>query len=197
MRRAGCAELRLGVESAANPVLYRMNKRRLYSAFEASEVVRACHAAGIRTVVAFMVGFPGEGEREFQRTCEFLREHSAQIDEVSSITTLQLLPDTPLALQAGGYGIRIPDGAGPGGWLAEGNTPEIRRDRARRLTTVARDLGLPVGAPALEEDGAGADSAQPVSWASCPEPPPLLLRLLGNLDEVVADLGRQTPRPSA
>jgi hypothetical protein len=183
MRRAGCVELRFGLESAADAVLYRMNKRRLFSSTDASDVIRACHAAGIQTGVALMVGFPGESERDFQRSCDFLREHAAQIDELVSVSTTRVLRETPLALQASGYGIRFPDGAGPDDWVADGNTPELRGERAQQLVDLAQELGVRVGAASCDHhiaDGTRRDSAQPLVWSGAGVAPELDTRPLNN-----------------
>jgi radical SAM superfamily enzyme YgiQ (UPF0313 family)/MoaA/NifB/PqqE/SkfB family radical SAM enzyme len=152
MRAAGCVELQLGVESGSDRVLERMHKRALFSAAEATQVVRACHEAQIRTALFIIVGFPGEGEAEFEQTCALIRDNAASIDEIKSINAVHVITDTPLHRHAEEFGICLPDVDYHCRWTAEGNTPEVRAERIRRLAALAAELHLPVRETNLAEE---------------------------------------------
>jgi radical SAM superfamily enzyme YgiQ (UPF0313 family)/MoaA/NifB/PqqE/SkfB family radical SAM enzyme len=152
MRAAGCVELQLGVESGSDLVLERMHKRALFSAAEAAHVLRTCHEAGIRTALFIIVGFPGEGEAEFEQTCALIRDNAASIDEIKSINAVHVITDTPLHRRAEAFGIRLPDADYHCRWTGDGNTPEVRADRIRRLLALAAELHLPVRETNLAEE---------------------------------------------
>jgi len=71
LRRSGCMEVQLGLESADPQVLGNMKKRadpELYA-----EVVRKVLAAGINCSSCFVFGFPGETEETVRRTIDFIK----------------------------------------------------------------------------------------------------------------------------
>jgi anaerobic magnesium-protoporphyrin IX monomethyl ester cyclase len=71
LKRAGCAEVWMGVESGSQKVLDSMDKGLLIS-----EVIEARHRlrqAGIRACYFLQFGYPGEGWREIQQTIALVR----------------------------------------------------------------------------------------------------------------------------
>jgi len=71
LRRSGCMEVQLGLESADPQVLNNMNKRadpKMYA-----EVVGRVLAAGINCSSCFVIGFPGETEQSVRRTIDFIK----------------------------------------------------------------------------------------------------------------------------
>lgn len=145
MREAGCMELSFGLESGSNVVLEYMGKREFFSVASAAQVMRDCHAAGIRTNISIMVGFPGEGEAEFLETYHFLRHNSEVIDRLTSIRAFELLPNTMIFQAAERHGIRFPNHNPHRRWFTEdGNTLEERLARVRRLQYLVQELGIVV-----------------------------------------------------
>lgn len=71
LRRAGCMEVQLGLESADPQVLRNMNKRADPGLYV--EVVRKVLAAGINCSGCFVIGFPGETEETVSRTVDFIK----------------------------------------------------------------------------------------------------------------------------
>ncbi|MDD5232584.1 MAG: radical SAM protein [Syntrophales bacterium] len=72
LRRAGCVEMQLGLESAAGRILQNMNKEAdpgLYAG-----VVKDLLSAGINASCCFIFGFPGETEETVRRTIQFIKE---------------------------------------------------------------------------------------------------------------------------
>jgi radical SAM superfamily enzyme YgiQ (UPF0313 family) len=135
MARAGCQSFVFGVESFSDRVLKLMNKP--YTQAEAEAVLAACHAAGIQTNINVIVGFPGEGEKEFRETYDFVRDHADIIDQVASISPCLINLGSRLFERREEYGIRFPDHEGSVKWWTEdGNTFEERRRRVLALTTL-------------------------------------------------------------
>ncbi|MCE5242587.1 MAG: radical SAM protein [Syntrophobacteraceae bacterium] len=73
MRRAGCVEICWGIESGSGNVLKAMNKRFVPRLLD--RVVRDTALAGIAQYGNLIVGFPGEGPREFAETLLFLMKN--------------------------------------------------------------------------------------------------------------------------
>jgi p-methyltransferase len=72
LRRAGCVEMQLGLESADSRILQNMNKQAdptLYAG-----VVKDLLSAGINASCCFIFGFPGETEETVRRTIQFIRD---------------------------------------------------------------------------------------------------------------------------
>ncbi len=71
LRRSGCVEVQIGLESADAQVLKNMNKKAdpdLYG-----QVIKGLLAAGINCSCYFIFGFPGETEQTAQRTRDFIK----------------------------------------------------------------------------------------------------------------------------
>lgn len=73
-----------GVESGSNRVLKLMNKGTNVSDIE--NVLKNSHNSKIKNVVYMMFGFPGETEKEFLESVEFLERNIENIDLVSPAT---------------------------------------------------------------------------------------------------------------
>ena len=88
LRRSGCIEVQLGLESADPQVLRNMNKRAEPALY--SEVIKKLLAAGINCSCYFLFGFPGETAESARRTREFIKsiEHS----ELDGIVSFSLFP---------------------------------------------------------------------------------------------------------
>ncbi|MFP5230229.1 MAG: B12-binding domain-containing radical SAM protein [Acidobacteriota bacterium] len=71
LRRAGCAEVWMGVESGSQSVLNAMDKGLSLSAVIAAR--RRLARAGIRACYFLQLGYPGEGWNELQETLAFVR----------------------------------------------------------------------------------------------------------------------------
>lgn len=78
----GLKSVAWGVESGNQRVLNKMRKGTIVDDVKA--VLKGSHAAGIINTAFIMFGFPGETNKEFMDTIEFLKENSASIDLVST-----------------------------------------------------------------------------------------------------------------
>lgn len=135
MAAAGCQSFVFGVESFSDKILRLMDKP--YTREEVRQVLTACHEAGIETIINLIAGFPGEGEKEFRETYDFLRDQAGIIDQVASISPCLINLGSKLFERFPEYGIRFPEREGSIKWFTEdGNTFEVRRKRVLTLTTL-------------------------------------------------------------
>jgi radical SAM superfamily enzyme YgiQ (UPF0313 family) len=70
LKRAGCIDVQIGVESADRNILKNMNKRADPDMY--IHVIGDLLNAGINCSCFFLVGFPGETEASFQKTLDFI-----------------------------------------------------------------------------------------------------------------------------
>lgn len=72
MAMAGLKGINLGFESAS-PVVLQGARRKPFDESQAQRVMRACEALGIKTMVFFILGLPGEDERSLSETLQLAR----------------------------------------------------------------------------------------------------------------------------
>ncbi|MDP8223517.1 MAG: radical SAM protein [Candidatus Lernaella stagnicola] len=183
MKRAGCQSFVFGVESFSDKVLQLMNKP--YTPELAHEVLTTCHGAGIETIINIIAGFPGEGDKEFRETFNFLRDHFEIIDQVASISPCLINLGSRLFDRYEEYGIRFPQSDGSIKWYTDdGNTFEERRRRVLALTTLLARRDHSVHTVNLYDEASGAlpevdfdapeDDAHQPEEANRPEPAALV-----------------------
>jgi radical SAM superfamily enzyme YgiQ (UPF0313 family) len=89
LRRAGCSEVWMGVESGSQEVLDAMDKgTRLWQVFEARENLRR---HGIRACYFLQFGYPGESWTEIEKTIDLVRQ--TQPDDIG-VSVSYPLPGT-------------------------------------------------------------------------------------------------------
>ncbi len=79
LKRAGCVEAQMGIESADTTVLKNMNKHASPKMY--SRVITGLLETGINCSCCFIVGFPGETRQTFQRTIDFIENIPAKDQE--------------------------------------------------------------------------------------------------------------------
>jgi radical SAM superfamily enzyme YgiQ (UPF0313 family) len=109
MKRAGCSEIDFGVESGSPAVLRRM--RKPFTLEIAERVLREANAAGLKTGVNILVGFPGEGEEEFGETLRFLERNAMVINKVANLSVCFVKPHSDLYYNPSKYKIALPPSA--------------------------------------------------------------------------------------
>ena len=72
LKRAGCIEVQMGVESADKNVLKNMNKRANPEMY--SRLITALLSSGINCSCCFLAGFPGETPESLQTTIDFIEQ---------------------------------------------------------------------------------------------------------------------------
>jgi radical SAM superfamily enzyme YgiQ (UPF0313 family) len=111
LRRAGCIEVQLGLESADPLVLENMNKKASPEVYE--KVLTQLLAAGINCSCYLIFGFPGETDQSVQRTVAFMKKFESPDVEGSiywSLFPFVVAPLSPIfepamrdKYQLGGY----------------------------------------------------------------------------------------------
>ena len=128
MRKAGCWKLQWGVESGSEKVLKNMNKM-LFTPPEVGRLLCESHKAGILNELFILVGFPGEDEREFQKTVRFIKDNRRYIAAIKSINAVHIVPGTDLYENAGEYGVVMPVSDPHYRWYADGGNDYLLRNR--------------------------------------------------------------------
>jgi anaerobic magnesium-protoporphyrin IX monomethyl ester cyclase len=72
MRRAGCIQVQIGIESGNQGQLDRMNKRATVA--QGLRALASCHETGITTFISLILGYPGETEATLRDSLDFVRE---------------------------------------------------------------------------------------------------------------------------
>jgi tRNA A37 methylthiotransferase MiaB len=97
LRRAGCIEVQLGLESADLQVLRNMNKKATPELYD--RVLNKVLAQGINCSCYLIFGFPGETDESAMRTIDFMKRHESMTFEGSlnwSIFPFVLAPLSPI-----------------------------------------------------------------------------------------------------
>ena len=92
-RKAGCIGLVFGFESGSDKMLEKMNKTARIS--DNQKAIDLCNEFGIRPQSGFIVGYPGETERDLTASFEFIEKNSL----LSSLNLILPLPGTPINKQ--------------------------------------------------------------------------------------------------
>ena len=140
MRRAGCKYLHYGFESGSQKMLELMG--RDYLVADAADTLRATHAAGIRTKINVMVGFPGETDETVQETIDFIQVNAPYISVVMSVNPVYIMASTDLADHVDEYGITVPDGI-PDHWEDGTINDAMRRGWVYKVMDAVREAGIP------------------------------------------------------
>lgn len=157
MRRAGCVEICWGIESGSERVLRLMRKR--FSAKLLERVVRDTAEAGIAQYGNLIVGFPGEGPREFAESLYFLVRNLDRLTSVG-LPLCMIRLNSPLARQPELFGLKDTQ---PDLWSTKdgGNTLKIRLLRRKILEGVLRAKLFDQGRVAALQASAAEDLADP------------------------------------
>jgi len=141
MKKAGCSSLCYGIESGADAVLKRMNKR--YVCQDAAELIKRTYKAGIEVRMNIIVGFPGETTADFNQTLDFIRTNKKYISQVTNVSSFVLMPGADLSIYPHRFGIVYLDPNDLGKWTDEnGLTQEERNNRVIETCQVLKELGI-------------------------------------------------------
>ena len=112
MKKSGCVQLNLAVESGNQTVLSLMDKR--LSLDKVEEVAEHCGQVGIKAAAFLLVGYPGETNKSFKETIHYF----------CKLRKLGLHASIPLIINA--YrGTALFDECRENGWLAPGTENHI------------------------------------------------------------------------
>lgn len=151
MRQAGCFKVQIGVESGSKRVLGLMNKP--YSPQTAAENIKAAKESGMETEIFLLIGFPGETEKEFRKTIDFVKRNSRYIDTIKSINTLHLLAGTQIYENPEKFNLLpLPEDNWHYLWeTKDGNTYAARKRQAEELVELASSCGIRVQETNIKE----------------------------------------------
>ncbi len=105
MADAGFAEVSLGFESGAEPVLAAMHKR--FTRDDVTEAAKNLDAAGVRAQGFLLLGGPGETRDTVRRTLDFAA--ALPLEWFKATAGIRIYPGTPLAARAVADGVVQPD----------------------------------------------------------------------------------------
>ena len=104
MHRSGCEEVGLGIESADDEVLKKVNKRETVE--DHRRAVGLIKEAGMRAKTFWMIGLPGETDESIEKNMEFVREMKPDRWTVSVFTPY---PICDIYRNPSKYGVVIED----------------------------------------------------------------------------------------
>ncbi len=103
LKKSGCSHLLLGMESGSNRVLRLMGKPQTVES--SSKILRCLWEEGIFVFLTMIVNFPGETDKEFLETRDFLFKNQKYIGGIS-INAFNLNENSIILKQPEKYGIR-------------------------------------------------------------------------------------------
>ncbi|MDP8217046.1 MAG: radical SAM protein [Candidatus Kaelpia imicola] len=106
LKDAGCVSLCYGIESGSDKILKVMSK--IYTASDAERVLRLTKEAGIKATFNIIIGYPGEGRREFKQTLRFVKRNRAYTESIINVSTLFINPTAALGVEPEKFNIYFP-----------------------------------------------------------------------------------------
>ncbi|MGD2089473.1 MAG: radical SAM protein [Candidatus Aminicenantes bacterium] len=146
-RRGGLYRVRLGVETGSPRLLELMGKE--ITVEQSRAAIKSLAQAGIKTTTYFVIGFPGETEKDFQQTLDFIEELKNDIWEMECNPFYYYYTGQPNTYKWGkqrkllypGYAREMLIAQT---WILAGDpTREERFRRMFRLTEHCKKLGIP------------------------------------------------------
>jgi len=93
MKESGCYNLFVGLESGSDSVLKDMNKG--YSSKEAEDFFRKMKDIGMNFGISLIVGYPGESEKDFSETLDFITKNKQIIPKIEQVNPFTYYEGTP------------------------------------------------------------------------------------------------------
>lgn len=141
LNRSGCVLMNYGVESGSAKVLRLM--RKPYTPEEAFQVIKDTCEAGIKVVMNFVVGYPGETEKEFQETLDFIYSVKDYVFNIAHGHPCLIVPESPLYRYPEKYNLEFSVEDSYNWTTKDGtNTAAIREERAERFDKFLDDLEI-------------------------------------------------------
>ena len=141
MKRAGCRQFDLGLESLCDHVLSMMRKG--YTSLEAIRFLKATKEAGIETNILLIVGYPGETEEDFKITLENIKQNARYIDRIGSLNICGMPVGSELRIHPEKHNFLFPPHSD---WVTTDytNTYEVRKRRYNEVIRCCNELNIPV-----------------------------------------------------
>ena len=106
MKQAGCTTICYGIESGSDKILKIMSK--LYNSSDAERTLRLTYKAGMKATFNIIVGYPGEGRREFKETLNFVKKNRKYTNSIINVSTLFINPTSQLGTNPGKFNLYFP-----------------------------------------------------------------------------------------
>lgn len=96
LKKSGCMNIFVGMESASNKVLRAMNKG--FTAEQAVAFFKILHDARLHFELSFILGYPVETDEDFKQTLAFVKDHRKLIPKIAQVNPFTLYVPSALAL---------------------------------------------------------------------------------------------------
>jgi len=176
MKECGVRRLFLGLETGSDKVLRMM--RKTFSPKIAEEFLKEAYRAGIECWINLITGHPGEGEREFSQTRQFLKKNAHYISGVLNLSSCLVPPLSILEKERQKFSLYFPPYEHWFRWSTKDNTWKIREERLDKLREDIRELNLPLETINRIRKGVDILLINPPPWGV--ENPPLSLAYLSS-----------------
>ena len=93
MKKSGCYNLFVGLESGSDATLKRMNKG--FTVRQAEEFFKRLKNAGLFFGISIIVGYPGESKTDFQESLDFVIKNKGIIPKIEQINPFTYYDGTP------------------------------------------------------------------------------------------------------
>jgi len=152
MSKAGCVRIIFGIESGSNTILRKI--RKMSTSEIGGQVLKNSKQAGIMNCINIIVGYPGEKEREFQETIDFINKNHKNIDFIEGLQPFQYVMGTEIFEKINQDGVTFPKHDFHDKWQIkkDGNTHKVRYERLDRLIKLFNEKDIPIGHSRLKED---------------------------------------------
>lgn len=137
LKEAGFPALGFGMESGSNRVLNIM--RRPYTTELAERVIKDAYNSGIKVILGFIVGMPGEQEEDFQGTLNFIKRVKNYVQHVSNANEFTIMRGSYVACYPERFSI-IYNGANT--WETDETSFQTRKRRVEIFNDFVESLGL-------------------------------------------------------
>jgi radical SAM superfamily enzyme YgiQ (UPF0313 family) len=146
IKKAGCDNLIIGIESASNKVLKDMKKP--IKVENCKRILKDCKKLNIGTWVNLIVGYPTESQEDFRKTIKFIEENHMFIDKILNANFCCALRNSDLSLNKEKHKIITKDNDPfkEINWYTNDrrNTLKSREERLKILLKKAKELKIPV-----------------------------------------------------
>lgn len=164
MKAAGCTFIGYGLETPVSNLARNVGKS-LSSNVPITSVIREGCEAGIKMSLNFMFGLPGESDKNFEFTLDFLRRNRKWIYQVNPALNLcAFFPGSEVYRNPRKFGIELAQN--PVLWSQGGNTYTKRLERFKRFVEEAKRLGLRNFFGLVSVDAADPLSFKPLYYTS-------------------------------
>jgi radical SAM superfamily enzyme YgiQ (UPF0313 family) len=145
MKEAGCSGLNFGIESGSQDIIDKMRKG--FRVEDAEQNLRDAYSLGIEVVANFIIGFPGEKEKDFQETLDFISRNQQHISSAGSMHSCWLGPYMYLYDHADEFNIIINSSSNDlscniHNWSCPENNQQIRKAREDEFKDFINSLGI-------------------------------------------------------